>query len=180
MSYNGKEVCQGCKVSGVEQFRWSKDSLCPTCDKIFKIGQCKDRHNSIEESFNRIFLHHHAYSNNEVSDFVHNILSILENKYHTKHGESNIHSIKDKWGGNGKYYKIPEVLLEPFTEFFNKLDACMSESNDSAVDEKVRKMLADVKNEYFNEGVEKGKNLLFQLNSGEITMDKFNDKVKKY
>lgn len=180
MSYNGKEVCQGCKVSGVEQFRWSKDSLCPTCDKIFTLGQCKDRHNRIDELFTSTFMHFNAYRNREVNDFVHSILSIVENEYHTKYGGNTQQSMKPAFGGNGKHYKIPEVLLEPFTEFFNKLDACMSESNDSAVDEKVRKMLADVKNEYFNEGVEKGKNLLFQLNSGEITMDKFNDKVKKY
>jgi len=40
--------------------------------------------------------------------------------------------------------------------------------------------LAEQKNDIYNEGVQYGRNLLFQLNNGEITADELNKRIKKY
>ena len=44
----------------------------------------------------------------------------------------------------------------------------------------VMKEVNAYKNDIYNEGVEKGRNLLFQLNAGEITAEDFNKRIDKF
>lgn len=46
--------------------------------------------------------------------------------------------------------------------------------------ERLEKELAEQKNDIYNEGVEHGRNLLFQLNNGKISLDDFSKRIKKY
>lgn len=179
--YNGKEVCQGCKKPGTELERWSKADLCKSCDTVFKTGLDLNRRSEIKESYTRIFQHHHSFRSNELNSFLHEFLTIVNNP-HVLQGEgvAGPYSLGPSGGSNGKFYTIPNAIIEPLTKFLHFYDNIMYEYSESKLDDKTRQSLKDVKNEIFNEGVEKGRNLLVQFNNGEITMDQFSSKLYKF
>ena len=46
--------------------------------------------------------------------------------------------------------------------------------------ERLQEEFNEQKNDIYNKGVEHGRNLLFQLNNGEISLDDFSKRIKKY
>ena len=79
-------------------------------------------------------------------------------------------------------FVIPKETLEIARELCKKLsETCNKlEYKKEHYKEELQKELNVQKDEIFNDGVKYGRNLLFQLNKGEITLDDFNKDIKKY
>lgn len=166
--YYGNEPCVGCNRPATEQPRPEKKSLCPDCANALAAGLAYAR--QIEPHV-RFFQHYHAYSR-EVSKLVHTILGALHNPTAPY---KMTEPLKWSLGDNGARYIIPARCLEPLRIFFEQIDqkAIQIEEELKRLPETVKRAVDHERTEIFNQGIEKGRNLLMQLESGGITMEDF-------
>ncbi len=182
MSYSGKEVCQGCWRPGNEISRRSKSDLCGLCRKAIDVGKARINEDAIPYTSIRQF--YHAFSSLEFTDHSLNkacidTLRALDNPSAVA---SSRESLKQCSADNVLFVKIPTDLVEPLTLLFNKLDDFVRASRDDreAIQGEAKEAVRDQKNQIYNDGVAKGRDLLSGLNSGEYTLDQFNKFQQKY
>jgi hypothetical protein len=175
--YKGKEICQGCKKSGIEKPRLNKEGLCTDCDALFRAGIASKHYEEIR--YCNVFLHCHAYYNQHVSNFAHTLLAALNNP--TAKFTGGYKDLSELYGGsNGKRYIINEKLLLPLRQFFKELDSKEYEFQQQIknMPETVKEAVKEEKTKIYNEGVAKGRDLLFQLNNGQITTEDFEKNLR--
>lgn len=180
MNYKGKECCQGCKKTGTEMPRANKEDLCRSCKDLLELGRAQEKDKFSKENYTFIFQHYHAFTTKYVNDLIHKILAALDNPHII--GLGAVQSIKDATGGNGMYYRIPKNLVEPIRAFFKELNdiAYTLKKDEEQLPKKAREALITEKNIIFNEGMQKGRDLLAGLNSGETSLADFEKKIIKY
>ena len=182
--YKGKEACQGCKIPGDIKFRYQKNDLCEDCKKAFAIGSTVRKEELIEYVFVIDWYNGYAdidWKNREhgLDELSNEILSILDNPTADTNGIINSPRAQGLGSAN---YKIPKLLAQPIMDFFISTDKKITELKGikEKAEEEARKAVSVEKNRIFNEGVEKGRELLFSLNNGDLTMEDFNKKITKY
>lgn len=176
--YKGKEPCQGCGKTGREVSRYSKNQLCPPCMDSLKLGRVRE----YEEKFQYVSLNQHYFAFHtpkteiNLNTTVHKFLKSLDTgermgKY--------VEDIKYSWGSNREAFSIPKPLYEPLKQFFNEMEAYLREYADKVEAESSKfyydrkKILQEERDKIYNEGVEMGRNLLMQLESGGLSMEDF-------
>jgi len=180
--YTGKEICQGCKKTGEAVPRPNKNSLCITCDSALKEGLSIDFENKIEYSLVRDW--HNGYTsfgmdNNLLDTLANELLSSLHN---TNAKISNQISFSRSQCHGSVHYNIPTKIASSLNKFLDELNVEVRKIKmikDDA-EREARQAVSVEKNRIFNEGVEKGRELLFSLNNGDLTMDDFSKKITKY
>ena len=175
--YTGKEKCQGCGKSGTESPRLEKDHLCHTCEDLLNLGKAKDV--ELTKEYKAVKQHLHAYTA-ELNPIVHEILDALNNP--TAKRISFPEDLYYSSGDNCRYYKIETKLFEPLRKLFGDLEKLYRnikvQREQIPIDARLEVDL--YKHEIYNQGVAHGRNLLIQLNNGEITADQFTkDQVYK-
>ena len=181
MRYKGKEKCSGCGKSGTESPRKDKNSLCDECMRQLERG----RRAEIEESSCKyVFISQHvcAFRTDWLNTKVHEFLESVNNEHVDLRDTIGSDSLRVHFGDNKKYYKIDARLVDPLKNLFNDFNdkvVEIEEKENNMKEEAIRKANME-RDRIFNEGVEYGKNLLFQLNRGEITANDFNKDVVKY
>ncbi len=182
--YKGLEVCQGCNKSGSDNPRDNKNSLCSSCDRIFKLGSSKDFESNIE--YIRVHDWHNGYNSLEWGDntldhLANELLGKLHNPFADTKGSVDFPR-RQHLGQN--LYSIPVVYAESLKNFFIELNKKINDMKNKkeALDKKCRHAVDDViKNErqrIFDEGISEGKNLLMQLNKGTLSVSDFENTVK--
>jgi hypothetical protein len=175
--YKGKETCQGCRKSGIEKPRWDKDRLCEECNDLLKLGQARDFDNKIE--YVGVSDWHNGYRNiGDISldKFANAILDALNNP--TAKEVERIDFPRAQYSGQ-TFHKIPKNTAEPLKQFFldlNEFAKQVSDAKERALSS-ANSHIFNEKQRIFNEGVDAGKNLLFQLNNGDITISEFGNKL---
>lgn len=165
--YTGNAPCAGCKKIGA---RDSKNDVCDQCQEEIKIGRAV----KVEQKYVPIFQHYHAFRSDAVNRLMHKLLEALDNPMAPKtHRKDDV--IKSAWGSNGKWYVIPHTALERLREFAEEMDSQIQAIQDKigAIPKMREEAIREERDRIYTEGVEAGKNLLFQLESGGITMDDF-------
>lgn len=176
MRYEGKEICQGCKKPGYEVSRREKGSLCPVCLEKYIKGCRVD----VEEKIEYIGIHQHyfAYSglhfnDNTLNEACIELLKAINNPFAkpkcyewmaANHGDNRTSAI------------IPVYFYRPLQDFLRKMNEYVLKirKEKDSIPELVEMAIQVEKDKIFNEGIEKGRKLLFQLNSGEITANELN------
>lgn len=178
MDYEGKEICQGCKRTGSESPRPYKNELCYSCGRALKIGMTHEAESSIE--YANVFQHYFAYSDKGVKDALFKVLGVLN--VETANGKGVCVNIRHSFGNNGLYFKIDKRLIEPLTELFEYMSSRIRniEQQEKEIPKKAQKEVEILKDKIFNDGIKRGKQLLFMLNSGEISVSDFADRIEKY
>lgn len=150
--------------------RDAKTTLCWTCEKIFKKGQ--DINFSARKHVT-VFQHFHAYSNVRLNEIVHGILKSIHNPFTTN--TSYVSDLKAAFGSNGERYNITVESYELLKTTFIELEKWITDIQDREknISGDAIKAVHEEKTRIYNEGIEKGRNLLMQLESGGITMDDF-------
>ncbi len=173
--YYGNEPCAGCHLPATERARPDKKSLCLDCANALASGMAY----AIQiEPHTEFFQHYHAYTH-EVSKLVHGLLAALHNP---SAPYTRSEALKNAWGSNGARYIIPTRCFEPLRIAFEQIDqkVIQIEKELKALPDTVKKALADERTEIFNKGIERGRNLLMQIESGGITMDDFYKNIHNY
>lgn len=190
--YDGKEPCPGCGRPGTDVPRQSKNGLCRECSEAVSLGRALirerdlERNNYILDEFQDALLTWYAVPLGKVDTALRRLLSTFSkfDSRHAKgcHGLSNVLTGKLDATTARDLFVLPTETYEAANELCSTLkDVCweLKEERDN-----MRKQLMvevrDQKNTIYNEGVQHGRNLLMQLNSGEITPDDFVKPVCKY
>lgn len=176
--YKGKEVCQGCKKPGSDVPRRNKEDLCNNCAEKLKLGLSVTHESSIEYAY--VFQHYYAFHGEFLNKMIHEILEALHNPFAEVPG--GIEYIKWTTGSNGKRYKIDKRVLQPLKTLFIDLEKRIEDlsKQEERIPSLVRLETQKVKNEIYKEGIEKGKQLLLQLNAGDISINDFNNQHHNY
>lgn len=190
--YTGSAPCPGCGRTGEEITRDSKDSLCPECNMALELGQAlvKERnltriHHSLDD-LKVGYMTWYAIHLDEVDKKLRELLktfSKFDHKYATGINWSDgclcghFDSITSR-----DMFVLPEPTFEAAKDLCQTLHSICRQIEE--VRDNYRKELdqelAEQKNDIYNQGVEYGRNLLFQLNEGKITLDDFTKRINKY
>ncbi len=164
--YEGKEVCQGCGKTGAQKPRARYDSLCESClNELIAGRHAKD----IEvEPYTRVNLQWYYFG--EIHDFAVSIFEAL----HKKNASPNTRVDFIKGFGDGRNtYDIPTNLVAKLHDWLNDM-----QTQKANIKKEVSQMVASEKDAIYTKGVNDGRNLLFALNNGDITMNQFTEKLK--
>ena len=178
--YEGDKPCPGCGRSGKEITRESKDGLCPQCRRLLdkaRIGEMESR------EYSRVFVTWYSFFYAPLDTAVHEFLkkiSMDEAKCLPIVGQYNLGKRCAVTASN--CYYIPRFVAVALDEL---IQALMKEGEmlRTAYDELPKKAAEEVakeKQRYFAEGVAHGRQLLIQLNRGEISLQDFNAIPKRY
>jgi hypothetical protein len=175
--YQGKEICQGCKKSGAESPRWSKDELCQSCNDSIKLGRAKEV--EMKEEYTSVSswpssLASLDFSDRTLSSLLRGLLDGLHNQYATS-TSSLSHPFNPVNIHGSERHVIPTRVVEPMKEFFEKIQAVIKDIRQEKenLPKMAREAVQEEKDRIYNQGVEVGRNLLFQLNQGSITQQDF-------
>ena len=186
--YEGKEPCPGCGRTGEQVARVSKNTLCYDCMEKLKLGDSLAKEKGLERNYYRwdelAVAHVKWYI---VS--IHDIDAPLRKLFRT------LSQFTEQQTAGGRYclgnqdcvtaadtFVLPKITIEAAMEL---CDAIKDVSHrlrreEEEYKKRIEREVAEQKNEIYNEGVEHGRNLLFQLNNGEISLDEFSKRIKKY
>lgn len=189
--YQGKQPCVGCGKTGEENPRPYKDKLCYDCAQIFEIGR------AVVQDFTREFgtyksdeftvcsMKWYSIRSIEMDFAIRKLLhsfSHLDKKY-VKNG-----SMLQKIYGNSDAITSQEIYVLP-VEIYNAAKELCGVTDKLAISienekriyrEQLNQELIEQKNQIYNEGVEHGRNLLMQLNNGEIGVNEFHKPVVRF
>ena len=176
--YEGPAPCPGCGRTGEQVARRAKDALCEDCKHLIQLGrQTAAEENATE--YVSVFLHYFEFYSEAANKALHDFLSKIENPDAVTVGYSRIGRSAYS---NGKRYKIRRKdfdavnsLACAFAAEFDRLKEEREAITKEAVEEARKE-----RNEIFNEGVAHGRDLLGQLNRGEISLQQFNAFANKY
>jgi hypothetical protein len=178
--YEGKEKCQGCNKPGTEASRESKDSLCHSCFNYLELGKSKEI--EIQNNYTYIAQFYHALVNIEFADGtlntgLHEVLKSLDNP--SAKTNDTIIGLIGRYYDNSFRVKIPSDLVEPIKNLFMKLDdiALKLRQDLESLPRLAAEEVYKEKDRIYNEGVSKGRDLLFQLNSGDLSLSDFEKTV---
>jgi hypothetical protein len=179
--YTGKEICQGCKKSGAENPRHDKNGLCENCKNLLNLGKAKDFELSQKYISVRDWAHgltSFDFHDNTLDKALNEIFKALDNKT-VPETSGRLDSLRSQPHGS-IYYKIPEKVFNPIQDLFRELNQIFiklrkeKESLPQLAKMEVEKQREDL----FNKGVQRGRDLLFGLNAGEISLKDFEERQK--
>lgn len=190
--YKGDKPCPGCGRSGAEVPRLSKDGLCLDCTKHLNIGRqfCKEkdleRQHYVIDDLTTGYLTWYEIGNNEIDGCLRKLLktfSQFDSRY--AGGFCIQESMLAGYAGSGTAHDdfvLPKITFEAAKKLCQAIKDAVNELNRERNNyrKNIDKQLAEQKNNIFNDGVAHGRNLLFQLNRGEITAEDINKRIKKY
>ena len=172
MIYEGKETCQGCGKPGTTNYRYSKNQLCPNCQMIFDKGRMIDFNDN--DKYVNLRQHYHAFRTQWINTELYNILKSLHTPAANALGWP---AIKSAFGNNEYTFKIKEKYIEPIKQLFLKIENEIVTVKDEkeSIPELIKQQLKVERDKIYNEGIAKGRDLLFQLNLGDISATELNN-----
>jgi len=178
--YEGDKPCPGCGKPGTEIARVSKDALCPTCRRLLdKAKVCELEPREYSRVIVKWYSFYHSPLNMAVGDFL-NKISLKEAKNIPIVG--NFHLGKGCAVTASDCYYIPRFVALALDDLIKALQEEGKQLR-TATDELPKKAAEEVRKEkqrYFEEGVKYGRQLLTQLNRGEISLKDFDAIPKRY
>ncbi len=186
--YEGSAPCPGCGCTGSDKPRRKKDGLCSDCEEALGIGKSIVKERNLDRNYYRLEeltigeLTWYRIPISEVDKALRLLLasfSRFDIKY--AYGRGELVGRADACTARDSYV-MPRVVFDAAKELCASLrNACQQLKEDrNNYQKELDAKLAEQKNDIFNEGVESGRNLLFQLNNGDITLDDFSKRIKKY
>lgn len=190
--YEGSAPCPGCGRTGEQVARKAKDALCHDCQEQLRIGRAIAQERQLERNYYKMEdiivaeLTWYTIPVAEIDKKLRNLLwtfSVFDsrNASYIPSNEGCLAGRIEATTARDRFV-LPRVTLDAAKELCGALkDACwdLKEQRENYRKE-LDAQLADQKNEIFNQGVARGRNLLLQLNSGEITLQEFQAVQKKF
>lgn len=190
--YKGTAPCPGCGRTGEEVARSSKESLCYDCIDTLKIGRTivkernLDRKCFLMDDLTTGFMTWYQIRDKDIDKSLRELLwtfSQFDSRYAV--GYCRQASMLAGYAGSGTSYDcfvLPKVTFEAARKLCHAIKDAVDELNRERDNYKneLDKKLNEERNRIYNDGVAHGRNLLMQLNSGEISVSDFQKPVKKY
>lgn len=178
--YDGKVPCPGCGRTGEEITRESKDSLCPECKRLLN----KARIHEIEpHEYVLVFVTWYSFRTAKLNRLADDFLRKISTPEAKTIGHKGVMFLGSRDGctSSDSYY-VPRFVAEGLKDL---LDGIMEEGlalwrHENAIRDAAREEASAYKQSCYEEGVKYGRQLLAQLNRGEITLEEFNAIPKHY
>lgn len=191
--YEGHAPCPGCGRPGEEAPRASKDSLCYDCVKTLSIGRAIVKERNLDRNhYNMDDLRigqmtWYTISIPTVESALNELLRTFsqfdQNRVSIKEGivESQLAGRADSVTANDNFI-LPDITFNAAKKLCESLkNVCWELRRDrDNYQKELDAKLNEERNRIYNEGVTHGRNLLFQLNRGEITAADINKEIKRY
>ena len=178
--YEGKEPCAGCGRTGIERARISKNQLCPECMRLLAKARL---HEAEHKEYSRVFLTWYSFYNHKLNGLVNNFLD----KISTPEASSVEHSKRIRLGHVARCTSsnmnfVPTFVAEALEELMRGIqeEGILIARREDDLLRKAEAEAAANKQKYYEEGVRYGRQMLAQLNRGEITLQDFNAIPNKY
>ncbi len=186
--YEGDKPCPGCGRTGRQVARISKDDLCDDCKTALKIGKTIIKERELQRDLYRIPELKRAQISwyaVPIKEIEFSLKKLLES---FSRFDSRFASYNTEFFGRPEYscgqhnFVLPTVTYESAKELTENIIRFCNQLNEEkrTYKKELDEQLAEQKNEIFNAGVAKGRNLLLQLNRGEVTLEEFNKPIKEY
>lgn len=190
--YEGSAPCPGCGRTGEQVARKAKDALCHDCQEQLRIGRAIAQERQLERNYYKMEdiidaeLTWYTIPVAEIDKKLRNLLwtfSVFDsrNASYIPSNEGCLAGRIEATTARDRFV-LPRVTLDAAKELCGALkDACwdLKEQRENYRKE-LDAQLADQKNEIFNQGVARGRNLLMQLNRGEVSLQDFQAVQKRY
>lgn len=186
--YRGKQKCAGCGRTGEEYPRYDKDGLCLECYEKLKLGrevseQLQRKRSDIrfdELSDVHMTWYEVPFIHHKLVDFIRSVVS-FSTKFASVYGKPPCGDFLLGTPGCGTSYDsfaVPTDSVKPLKELCKAIQDKMIEvrTKEDNMRRDLMKELDMEREEIYNEGVKRGRNLLAQLNSGEITVRELNER----
>lgn len=190
--YEGSAPCPGCGRTGEQVARKAKDALCHDCQEQLRIGRAIAQERQLERNYYKMEdiivaeLTWYTIPVAEIDKKLRNLLrtfSVFDsrNASYIPSNEGCLAGRIEATTARDRFV-LPRVTLDAAKELCGALkDACwdLKEQRENYRKE-LDAQLADQKNEIFNQGIARGRNLLMQLNRGEVSLQDFQAVQKRY
>ena len=186
--YKGKQKCAGCGRTGEECPRFEKDGLCHDCAEKLRLGrevaaQLATEYSEVrfpELSTIHMTWYEIPFIQYAFKNFI-NRMTEFSTKFASKYGKTALDDFVLGRADCGTWYDtfvVPTEAVEPLKELCHALQDKMLEVKlkEDNMHRDLMKELDMEREEIYNEGVKRGRNLLAQLNSGEITVRELNER----
>lgn len=190
--YEGPAPCPGCGRTGEQVARKAKDALCYDCEEQLRIGRAIARERQLERNFYRLEdlmtaqMTWYTIPIREIEMKVCNLLRTFSafDMRHAGYTSKSNRQLAGRVDAVTARYNIvlPAVTYEAAKDLCEALkDACWDlKEQRRNYQKELDEQLDEQKNEIFNQGVARGRNLLLQLNRGEITIQQFEATQKRF
>lgn len=188
--YRGKQRCAGCGRTGEECPRFEKDGLCYNCAEKLQLGREVSAQLATEYSEVRFpelsTVHMTWYEIPFIQDAFKNFINRMtefSTKFASKYGKTPLDDFvlgRADCGTSSDVFVMPTEAVEPLKELCHALQDKMWEVRlkEDNMRAELGKELDAERNRIYNEGVERGRDLLRQLNDGEIGLNDFKARQK--
>lgn len=190
--YKGLSPCPGCGRTGEQVARKAKDALCHDCEEQLRIGRAIARERQLERNYYKLddlIIAEMTWYTIPVAEIDKKLRNLLRTFSVFDSRNANYASVNERCLA-GRFeattgrdqFVLPRVTLDAAKELCEALkDACrdLKEQRENYRKE-LNAQLAEQKDEIFNQGVARGRNLLLQLNRGEITIQQFEATQKRF
>lgn len=191
--YEGSYPCPGCGRTGEETPRVSKNSLCYDCAMELSIGRAIVKERNLNRNhYNMDDLRigqmtWYTISISSVESALYELLNTFsqfdQNRVNMKEGITASQLAGRIEGITAhKSFILPDITFNAAKKLCETLkNVCWELKRDrDNYKKELNAKLNEERNQIYNEGVAHGRNLLFQLNNGEITAAEINKEIKKY
>ena len=187
--YEGTEPCPGCGVPGTKKARFAKNCLCEDCRSALEIGATIVKERSLDRNYYQmddLTMAHITWYKVAIPEIESALKGLLEtfsqfNRRYVSHNHEYFGPMEPLTGHHD--FVLPKVTYEAAKVLTEKImDFCWQLRREKGdYKKKLEAELNEERNRIYNEGVSYGRNLLAQLNSGEITLSEMESTiVKKY
>ncbi len=188
--YEGKEPCPGCGRTGEEVARTGKNELCHDCKKALEIGRALVKEKNLERNYYRLddlkigVLTWYTIRIREIDKALSELLMTfsefdknfaVDSRLDTLAGRLEATTARD-------IYVLPVKTFEAAQKLCNAIKDVAKQMEDDrrGLEDKMKEQLKHEKNDIYNAGVAHGRDLLCQLNNGEITPKDLEKYINKY
>lgn len=190
--YRGNKPCPGCGLTGAEKPRLSKDGLCHECRQHIRIGKelCEER--SLERKYYILddlrtgYMTWYQIHDKKIDTCLRELLktfSRFDQRYAGDYARQETMLAGSAGSGTSHDgFVLPAITFEAAKNLCKAVEEAAGELafERNNYKKELESELAKQKNDIYNEGVAHGRNLLFALNNGEITLDDFAKRINKY
>ena len=190
--YEGKEPCPGCGRTGEQVARDSRNGLCYDCQKKLRLGESLVKERGMERNYYKMDdlvaanMTWYVVSIREIDRALRRLFSTLS-QFNLDQAiwlsgiDSYLGHQADAVTAHDTFI-MPRVTFEAAQELCDAIKEVSQKLRKEECEyrKRLEKEVAEMKNDIYNDGVEHGRNLLFQLNNGEISLEDFSKRIKKF
>ncbi len=184
--YTGKEVCQGCNISGESQPRNSKNSLCDNCENNLLLGKelksdfKPEDYTNVATTWYKLEFFNSKHHGADIEKSFYALMDLLNRNVPARGGRIELNQMEATTAAKRVIMRKEYAIAIKSLVDVLQLQQADLRKNLADIELQRKEVIKNERNKIYAEGVDYGKSLLIRLNNGEITMTDFEKDIIKY